>query len=421
MYLRLGRNALLKLSSELVGRGAWFVLNLWAARRLGESGFGLYSYGYALGFVLVQIADLGLQVTIAREVAVAGKQAWAAVSAALRLKLFLSLPVLALLAVFSIGRPAPVQASILLLGAALLVHTFLEFAAYIFRGEQRLEKEAGLLAGARLLAAALGGVALGLGGGLLWLALSLLVAEGGAAVWAFRLLVSEGWLARPQLGSSVPWRGLLRQALPVGLATFLSIAYTRLAVFLLESRLGEVAVAQFSAAQRLVEPTQIVPAAVLAAVFPAYASALHREPAWARRLSFRSSLLLALGGGGLALAFWLLAPVLIPLLYGEAYQNSVRVVQLLGLTIPPAYFNYSLTHLLIARGQQRFLTPFVAAMLALHAALGWQLIPTMGPAGPAISAAAAEGLLAVCCLFTFTLARPGPIGAPAPDGLQQGR
>ena len=418
MHSRLSRNALLKLVAELVGRGAWFALNLWAARRLGESGFGLYSYGYALGFVLVQIADLGLQVTVAREVAVAGRLARTAVWTALRIKLFLSLPVLALLAVFSIGRPAPVQASFLLLGAALLAHTFLEFAAYIFRGEQRLEKEAGLLAGARLLAAALGGVALGLGGGLLWLTLSLLIAEGAATIWAFRLLVREGWLAGPGLGGEAPWRGLLRQAMPIGLATFLSIAYTRLAVFLLEARLGEAAVAQFSAAQRLVEPTQIVPAALLAAVFPAYASALHREPGWAKRLSFRSSLLLALGGGGLALAFWFLAPVLIPLLYGEAYQNSVRVLQFLGLTIPPAYLNYSLTHLLIARGQQRFLTPFVAAMLALHAGLGWRLIPGLGAAGPAVSAVAAEGLLALCCLFALTLVRPGQIGAPAPDGRQ---
>ena len=47
----LGHNAAVKLASELIGRIATFLLALWAARQLGEAGFGVYNYGLALGFV----------------------------------------------------------------------------------------------------------------------------------------------------------------------------------------------------------------------------------------------------------------------------------------------------------------------------------------------------------------------------------
>jgi O-antigen/teichoic acid export membrane protein len=72
---RLTRNTAVKLASELIGRAAMFGLVIVAARQLGEAGFGIYNYGLALGFVLAQLADLGLQIVIAREVAVQGQAA----------------------------------------------------------------------------------------------------------------------------------------------------------------------------------------------------------------------------------------------------------------------------------------------------------------------------------------------------------
>ena len=54
-------NAFIKLTSELIGRLALFALVLFAARVLGEAGFGLYNYALALGFVLAQLTDLGDQ------------------------------------------------------------------------------------------------------------------------------------------------------------------------------------------------------------------------------------------------------------------------------------------------------------------------------------------------------------------------
>lgn len=398
---QLTHNTAIKLASELIGRAASFALVILAARQLGEVGFGVYNYGLALGFVLAQLADMGLQIVVSREVAVRGEEAQPLARAAFHLKLVLSLAVLAFLGVIALVQPPVVRPALLLLGLMQLSQTYLEFVAYIYRGQQRLWQEAWLLGGARVTTAVIGAIILGRGGGVWQLAAGSLLTVVTMTVVGMSCLRREGWLRRlgagPEGGAAV-YRFLLRQAAPLGVAIFLSIAYTRSAVLLLQFRLGETAVAHFSAAARLVEPTQILPASLLAAVFPAISLAIAQNPRQARSLGAQVSLLLS--GCGLILAgcFWLAAGWLTPWLYGEAYAPAAPILQLLGLTIIPAFVNYSLTHYLIARQQQGYLGLLTAVMLALHLAVSWVLIARLGVIGPAISTLISETFLMIACL-----------------------
>jgi O-antigen/teichoic acid export membrane protein len=401
---RLTRNTAVKLASELIGRAAMFGLVIVAARQLGEAGFGIYNYGLALGFVLAQLADLGLQIVIAREVAVQGQAARALARTAFQLKVIFSLVVVALLGAVALTQSPALRPALLLLGVMQVGQTFLEFAAYIYRGQQRLWAEAWLLGGARVTTAVIGVIILWRGGTVGQLAAGSLLAVVVAAVVGTTSLRREGWLRELVTSPDEGWAAyqrLLREAAPLGIAIFLSIAYTRSAILLLQIRLGETAVAHYSAAARLVEPTQILPASLMAAVFPAISLAMARNPHQARRLGLRVSLLL--GGCGLLLAsaFWLAAGWLAPWLYGDVYAPAVPVLQLLGLTVVPAFINYSLTHYLIARQQQLYLGWFTAVMLGLHLGLSWMLIGRFGVIGPAISTLISEGFLLVACLFVL--------------------
>jgi O-antigen/teichoic acid export membrane protein len=414
-------NALVKLTSELIGRLALFALVLFAARRLGEAGFGLYNYALALGFILAQLTDLGMQLVLTREIA-AGARGNALVSAALRLKIALSVVVAAILWLVVTGRPVE-RGAVFLLSLLPLLQSFPEFVGYVFRGRQNLTVEARLLAGARLALAGAGVVAL-----LLWpTLLSLAVSQAAAGLLfvaiGFVWLRRGGWLAR--LGEALAVHRLprqraelgylLRQSLPLGVAIFLSIVYVRLAVLLLQYRLGETAVAHFSAAARLTEPAQLIPASIMAAVFPAFTLALRHDDAGARRLGARATLLLLAAGVAVAVGGWLLGPWLMPWLYGPAYSASSRVFQVLAFQLIFAFVNNSLTHYLVAYGRQILLGAFTGAMLALHAALSWALIPRLGPVGPALSIVLAEILLTILCLIALRPGRPAaaPVTQPA--------
>jgi O-antigen/teichoic acid export membrane protein len=175
---------------------------------------------------------------------------------------------------------------------------------------------------------------------------------------------------------------------------------------LLHLRLGEVAVAQFSAAARLVEPAQIIPASLMAAVFPAFTLALGRSKDEARVLGGRASLLLCTAGVCTMLAILLLAPQLVLLLYGAGYAGSVTILRILGLALLPAFVNYSLTHYLIARRQQSLVGLFTTIMVLLHAAASWWAIAQWGTIGPAISMVVAELFLLGACLFALARVRP---------------
>jgi O-antigen/teichoic acid export membrane protein len=410
---RVRSNAIIKLTSEVIGRLVSFILVLWAARQLGEADFGRYNYGLALGFILAQLADLGFQVLLAREIAAAGRAAKPLVLIALRLKLLLSLPVILLLILITAAWPVTLRLSLLALGLTLLLQTYLEFVAYVFRGEQQLMKEAQLLAGARLATAVIGMIVLAVGGGLLGLALAQLSSTLILAVWALWWLRQAGWLdplptifQLNRTHSAQATRYLLVQALPIGISIFLSIAYTRLAILILQYRLGEVAVAHFSAAYRLVEPAQILPASLVAAAFPAFTALLPQAPNQAWQMGLRLSRLLAVCGVAVAFTFWVTAPWLIPLLYGPQFHETIPVLQWLGLSVIPAFINYSLTHYLIARGQQKIMGILTAVMLLLHAGLSWLLIPHWGVIGPTSAIIAAEMALLIGCLLTLTLTSP---------------
>jgi O-antigen/teichoic acid export membrane protein len=157
---------------------------------------------------------------------------------------------------------------------------------------------------------------------------------------------------------------------------------------------------------RLIEPTQIVPASLLAAVFPVISSAWRKDRPQAMKLGWRVSGALAFLGMGIAVVYLLAANWLIPFLYGAEYVTAVAVSRVLALTIIPAFINYSLTHYLIARGQQAYIGWFNGMVLVIHALLCWALIPKVGVVGPAISVLVAESFLLAGCLLVLRFRVP---------------
>src|SRR5262249_1914551 len=66
------RHALLvayKALADLTGKGAFFVITVLAARRLSQDDFGVFSLATTLGWMLSVAADFGIQLHLARAVA----------------------------------------------------------------------------------------------------------------------------------------------------------------------------------------------------------------------------------------------------------------------------------------------------------------------------------------------------------------
>ena len=393
---RVGLGAGSKLGAELVGRAAQFLLIYLTQRVLGPEGFGQFTFAVAVGIVLMPVTDLGLQLTVTQHIARRRNLAPLVTGAGLSVKLVLAAAACGVLAVVALGRPPAVRLATFGLGLAMILASFLEFFGYAFRGLQRVEIDAAITLGSRLVTVAVGIWALLSGYGLTGLAVAYLAgnATGTAAgYWWLRARYFTPRLTR-QLGA---WRPLVARALPLGGAIVLSIAYTRTAVFLLDALEGPASVGMYGVAQRLTEPLAIIPAALMAAVFPAFVEARDGRGVPAAYLRTRSLGVLAAVGTVIATAGFAGGPWLLTLLYGEQYGGAIVSFQILAVAVSLTFVNYALTHFVIAHDLHRRYLGFTASVFVVHLVLCLLLIPLFGPAGAAGAVVASELLLLTLC------------------------
>ena len=392
---RVGRGAGAKLGAELVGRALQFALIYVAQRQLGPTVFGQLTYALALGVVLTPLTDLGVQLTITQQIARAPHRAQAITGIGLSLKLALAAAACVVLAAASLTRPDEVQAATFALGLAMIIGSFGDFFGYTFRGLQRVELDAALTLLTRVLAVVVGFWLLDAGLGLAGLALAYLAGSlagaTGGWLWLHRFFTPT-LSFRPET-----WREIVRRAIPLGAAIVLSVAYTRTAVFVLDALEGSGAVGTYGVAMKLTEPLAILPAALLAAVFPAIVGRRAEGDPAAERLRALTTLVLA-GCGVLVAAVGVTAgPWLIDLLYGTQYAGATAPFQILAVAVLFTFVNYALTHFVIAHDLHRRYLAYTATVFLLNLVLCLVLVPRFGPVGAAWAVVLSEAVLLVLC------------------------
>ena len=414
---RVGRGAGVKLGEELVGRALQFALINVAQRQLGPAAFGQLTFALALGVVLAPLTDLGVQLTMTQQIARAPHRAQAITGIGLSLKLALAAAACVVLAVASQTRPDEVQAATFTLGLAMIIGSFGEFFGYTFRGLQRVELDAALTLLTRVLTVVVGLWLLGAGLGLVGLALAYLAGSlagaTGGWLWLHRFFTPT-LSFRPET-----WSEVVRRAIPLGAAIVLSVAYTRTAVFVLDALEGPGAVGTYGVAMKLTEPLAILPAALLAAVFPAIVGRRADGDPAGERLRAVTTLVLA-GCGVLVAAVGVTAgPWLLDLLYGSQYAGAAAPFQILAVAVLFTFVNYALTHFVIAHDLHRRYLTYTATVFVLNLVLCLVLVPRFGPVGAAWSVVLSEALLLVLCwraLPRVSRRDVAVVGDPAPVG-----
>ena len=149
-----------KLAAEVIGRLFQFAFIYLAQRALGPSGYGVVTYGLAVGVVLAPATDLGMQLIITRDIAGDQNTAPQLAGLGLTLKLWLALAVVGLLIPISLLRPDGSIFATFILGLAVIGSSFSEYFGYVFRGLRRVELDAALTVLLRLGVFAFGVVAL---------------------------------------------------------------------------------------------------------------------------------------------------------------------------------------------------------------------------------------------------------------------
>jgi O-antigen/teichoic acid export membrane protein len=345
-----------RLSLDLISRGSFLLLNILIARRLGVEDFGRFSYALYLALMLQIGTELGSSLFMIKELGSAAPERrlemWTDFA---ELKAVLSLGVLLLGLAFSplLWRwPHPWIFWCALL--SMIGNSFYDFLQFVCNGLGRLD-----LARTHMLLQR-GGLFLAVVAALIWTPTlsGILPAMGLASVGMAAISVAFFYRA---LGRAFRWNlrlaewgRILRHSYSLGIAGFLASSYLRLGVVLLTWLAGPLVTGYYNAGFRIFEFSYILPAAIMVMAVPHLAAVRARESRPALRREVRRLSWIMAGLGLLCAAFLGLgAPLLVRMIYGQAYGGAVPVLRVLGLCGIMVFINYFVTHLMVVFDLQK--------------------------------------------------------------------
>jgi len=243
------------------------------------------------------------------------------------------------------------------------------------------------------------------------------------AVHALGMVLLWGALAR-EIGFS--WRvdrTEVAETARFGIKSYAQAAagqiHERVDVFMIAYFLNDPAqVAFYAIAVRIVERLRQGPRAIQSSLFPKVAGASPEEAArFTAYVSRQSVLWVALG----AVVLVLVAPVLIPLLYGEAYAASVQPFRILVVAMVLLTFYFVLSRYFTAIARQQITITSQVASAAVNIGLNVWLIPRYGILGAAVASLVSYAVQGVLIIWAFTRATRlgvGEVLLPRPGDLR---
>lgn len=391
---RVERNAATQIAGRLFTSALAFVITaVVLPRQLGQHDFGIFAFYLSLHQLLQNVFDFGAGTVVIRDASRERERAGQLIGMLVQIKAVIAgIALVGMVGVAWVYEGPGERFLLLGLAALSLLFHAPAGAAAIFNvdmafGRSVLASVAGqsawLLA---TLALALSGVA---GPALYLVAFGLGTVVNGvlAYAWARRRVAIRYDAGRADFAR------LWREAWPAGVSMTMASVYFFIDTAMLRPLAGEVAVARYSVAYRLMTFVLMVPVLFSNVLFPVY-SRLWSLGAAALRPFFQRSL-------GVLLALGLIVPATVPLVspdimalvYEPQYGGSAPVLSVLCLAIATVFATYPHVLVLLASGQQRVMMFISTGGALLNVGSNLWAIPRFGIEGAAWTTVGTEGFV----------------------------
>lgn len=406
-----GRNTLLGFGSGAAVALAGFVGNTIAARLLGPDGFGVYGYVVWCVTVASVVAAMGLDVVQQRfipnlrgegrddEVAgLVGAASWLSVVGALvagvALVAYIAGPARSALEILS---PTTQTAVIIVALIWFVCWRMSDLDLFNLKGEQRFgdfARVSAVSAVMKVSTMALGALLFGVPGalagyvaGTIW-----------PAVRSLRLLRN-----RPRIGPELRRELVGFTLVSWGIAIVGSLVFGRTPVFFLEHYTGLEAVGLFVAAVTVAEMALQLPPLLLSALLPRFSEQRGRGAADdMQRLYQTMTAFIAMVILPLCLCLAAIAPVLVPLVFGEAYADAVFAASVLVGAAAISGLGGTTLHLILSVGKTGILLISNTVGLVGTIGLSFALVPQFGLMGAVWARAIVQVVVILIEMFCAT-------------------
>jgi O-antigen/teichoic acid export membrane protein len=395
---RTARNAAVVAAAEVAGKVATLVFTVAAARTLGTTGFGAFSYALSFSLLVATLPSGGFGPILVQRGSADPRRLPQLLSELLVWRTGIAIPVFlgSALAGFALEPDVRSVPAFLLILAATMVDLYSDAGRSVAGALQRQGGVSAALIVQRFATAVLAVTALALGFGLVGLAATYLA---GTVIGATGVLLSVRRMGVRFDLRSMERRSFLqtgRMSVAVGIDTMVALALFRVDQVILGSMKGTHAVGLYAAAYKLLETVLFLSWAVARAVYPVMSSANDR---WRVRRGVEQGIAaMAFLYVPFGVALWLDAHQILQLLYAGAYSGPAAVTITRWLAASPMLFGmaYLSSYGLLARDRRWWAAWGTIAAAAINVGLNLALIPHLGGTGAAIAtlvAYAAETVL----------------------------
>ena len=378
---------------EVISRLLRTSLVVYAARVLGTSGWGAFSYALTLATLFGTFSDIGVGAILTREVARGGgnRQKYLSTSFYIKIALLgLTLPFIIWLApaVTNVAQARPLM---WLAAFILLFDSLREFGLSLSRALEKMENEALSKIATNLLIMLFGFLLLSRTASPKMLAVSYALGTGIGLlvlIWFLRKNIREfTHHFSPEL-----LKPIFKAALPFAILGVFGVAMMNVDTLMLGWWKSTSDIGLYAASQRILQLIYMLPTLLSAALFPAMARLAHHDAVRFRAILERAISISLLVAIPIAVGGIIIAPEIIRLLFGGSYVPGAATLRILLLTVVVIFPNYFINNAIFAYDRQLRGLKFVIIGAVVNVVGNYFLIPIYGTAGAALATVCAQAV-----------------------------
>jgi O-antigen/teichoic acid export membrane protein len=393
-------------AGQFAGRFLFFLFFVYAARVLGVSEFGIFSFSLNICYLVYTIMGFGLEHLAVKWVARRRYEKFCTISAA---NAGTTLAGLILILIIALFFEDSTRYTLMLLGVGFCFFSFNTVIFSYFRGIEAMGVESFFLVGQRLLLLITSAV---------WLifyksavVLSMAFTFSLCVTFLFLLRQIAGkqvfWLQRPKMAfQKAKVVSVLKEALPLAFVSGLGIIYYRIDSIMIAGYLNMDHVGIYHGAYMVIEGVMLPVRVVMAATFSRLSQYGSMPDLTAYRFYKKLIFLLFCLSLLICAVMYFIAPPVFDLFLGRQYQNSLPVFYVLLLSVIALYPGTMVTQTLIAIDQQKVYMVIAVVCTAANVVLNLLLIPKYGITGAAWATVFSDLMLTGGCIgFVFLFFR----------------
>jgi len=367
-----------RLVSVLLGAGSTVLL----VRSLGTERLGQFSALYAYVILFAWMASLGIEPVLALEAARDRKNAGSIVMTGMALCSISAgaASIIVILLAPHVGYSGEMQVLVVLVVVDLLLLGPFRLPGVVFQVDLKQWYTVGISLIRQLLwfgtvyflarwNAPLVGFILGKLGGAL-------------AEVILMIVVTASFLPPPRRILTAKLKPYLRACIPIAFSTLLAALYLRIDQVMLHNLVSDQVLGGYAAAVKISELFEMIPAALLASLFPLLAVIAH-DRALLNSYVERIFRYMMVSVGGLCVLVSLGSGLIVRVLYGPGFASTASLLRILVWSEFAVFFASVVINVLIARNLQQFLLYPTAVGATANVLLNFFLIPRFAARGSA--------------------------------------